>query len=486
MKVLFACSELFPLIKTGGLADVAYNLPLALQQQGCQVRIVLPAYRQVKTALKAARQHVDRVASLSIAGQPVTLLQSAVPGNELPLYLVDCPPLFSGGDNPYAGYGDESAQRFALFCRAIVALATGLADPAWQPELLHCNDWQTGLAPALLADMPERPAILFTIHNLAYQGLFSRETFERLQLPDALWDFRALEFYGQWSFIKGGIVFADAVNTVSPSYAKEVLTPAAGCGLDGLLRHRGAAFGGILNGIDTEVWDPANDDFLEANYDSSSLSRKVLNKQALLRDFALPAEADTLLLGMVSRLTEQKGIDLLLTALPELLALPLTLVILGSGDADYSAALSDWRERHPKRIGLYLGYEERLAHRIIAGADALLIPSRYEPCGLTQLYSQRYGTVPVASAVGGLVDTIVDRAEGGTGILFTGADAMALPEALRRILQCFRDESRWRALQRAGMAQDFSWNASTKQYLRRYQDISSLISYRIDNLAASG
>lgn len=470
-------------MKTGGLADVADNLPRALRQLGHSVRIILPAYRGVVPLTSAER----RVGTCTVYGHAVKVLESSLEDCDIVLYLVDCPALFDRGGGPYGDYTDkawpDNAQRFGLFCRVAVDMALNKFKLTWQPDIVHCNDWQTGLIPALLAVHSPRPAVLFTVHNLAFQGLFPQAEFANLELPSTIngvpvQDFRALEFHGQLSFMKGGMVFADAVNTVSPGYALEVMTPEYGCGLDGLLRHLGSRFSGILNGIETSVWDPSTDRAIAVNYHQKSLAGKQLNKRALMSDFALPADQDALLLGVVSRLTEQKGIDLILESLPLLLDLPVNLVILGSGDSAFEKTLQDCARRHPARIGIHLGYDEGLAHRVIAGVDALLIPSRYEPCGLTQLYSQRYGTVPIAHAVGGLRDTIVDTGDGhlnadkNTGILFHEFTVAAFIGALTRAVDLHRERGRWRQLQLAGMDKNVSWAASATSYVGLYRSIT--------------
>lgn len=483
VNILFACSELHPLIKTGGLADVACYLPQALQRAGQSVRIILPAYASVMKKIVSAQP----VATCTVYGHAVEVLETTFEATGMILYLVDCPALFSRGGGPYGDDSDndwpDNAQRFGLFCQVVAELALNRLGLAWLPDIVHCNDWQTGLIPVLLAAHTSRPSSVFTIHNLAYQGLFPQPEFDELALPVAvnntpLWDFRALEFHGQMSFIKGGIVFADAVNTVSPGYAREVLTPEFGCGLDGLLRHCGDRFSGILNSIDTGDWDPATDPAITANYDQHSLANKQQNKAALMTEFKLPNNEDTLLLGMVSRLTEQKGIGLLLDSLPMLLKLPVKLVVLGSGDSVYEKAFQEYVTQYPTRISIRLGYDEALAHRVIAGVDALLIPSRYEPCGLTQMYSQRYGTVPIAHGVGGLQDTIVDMGERSpwpdknTGLLFHDFTVPAFIDAVTRAVDLHREQSRWRELQLAAMGKDFSWAVSARKYAGLYRSVT--------------
>ena len=493
MNILFACSELYPLIKTGGLADVAYNLPLAMHHQGHKVRIVLPAYRAVLDGLS----HLKPVGQIntSIQGYDVSLLKTSLKNTELQVYLVHCPALFDRPGGPYGEFADHSwednAQRFGLFCRIVTLIAINRAGLAWQPDLVHCNDWHTALVPMLLKVYQSRPRSLFTIHNLAYQGLFSEADFKALKLPEVidgvrLWDFRALEFYGQMSFMKAAIVFADAVNTVSQGYAREVLTPQFGCGLDGLLRTIGDRFYGIVNGIDTKLWDPGNDCFIETLYGPSSLHRKIFNKLALQDEFHLSRygngngnsnTSERPLIGVVVRLTEQKGIDLILETLPRIIESGFDMVVLGSGEKSVEIELQAAAAKYHGRMGVRIGYDERIAHMIIAGADALLIPSRYEPCGLTQMYAQRYGTIPVAHGVGGLADTIIDLPPytediaDATGLLFWDHSSSALLEALQRLTFVYDNLLLWRQLQRAGMRENFSWEHSADEYSRLYQSL---------------
>lgn len=494
MNILFACSELYPLIKTGGLADVAYNLPLALQRQSHEVRIVLPAYRSLLDNLS----HLKAVGQITttIQGYDVSLSKTNLKNTNISVYLVHCPALFDRPGGPYGEHSDSSwednAQRFGLFCRIVTLIGVNRAGLNWQPDLVHCNDWHTGLVPLLLKVYKSRPQSLYTIHNLAYQGLFSRTDFNALKLPEVvdgvrLWDFRALEFHGKMSFIKAGIVFADAVNTVSRGYAQEVLTADFGCGLDGLLRFVGRRFSGIGNGIDTHLWDPGNDHFIETLYGPSSLHRKIFNKLALQGEFHLASNHERLLIGVVSRLTDQKGIDLILDALPLIMQQSLDLVVLGSGDKNIEEALKQAARRYPGRLSIRLIYDERIAHLIIAGADALLVPSRYEPCGLTQMYAQRYGTVPVAHGVGGLADTIIDippyseDIADATGVLFWQHSVSALFEALLRLEFVYGNLLLWRELQRAGMRENFSWDQSAKVYAGLYE---SLVSESVPDLAS--
>lgn len=480
LKILFATSEALPLIKTGGLADVSGSLPEALRGYGHDVRLILPAYPQ---ALRRAGP-VKVAATLKLPGvkEPVQILEGALPNNGVPFYLVSAHEHFDRGGNPYtdltgSDWGDN-ADRFALFCRVITLLARDRVSLDWRPNLVHCNDWQTGLAPLFLSQEAGAPATLFTIHNLSYQGLFDKAAFERIGLPVALWSPEALEFHGGFSFLKGGITFADRVNTVSPSYAEEVRASRLGYGLDGLLRHLASHFSGILNGIDYREWNPFTDIHIASNYDSETFEQKQLNKAALQKQFGLPQDSNALVFGYVGRLVEQKGVDLILGTLPRLLTQSgVQIVLQGTGDKELQAALLKAQQKHPDRVAVFLGYDEANAHLIEAGCDSFLMPSRFEPCGLNQLYSLRYGTVPVVHRTGGLADTVVDASpanlEAGTatGYLFDHADVEGLWYAIRQVIN-LRDRSpdEWRQLAITGMEQDFSWEASALRYIDVYRD----------------
>lgn len=475
-NILFVASEAHPLIKTGGLGDVAGSLPVALTSRQADVRLLLPAYREAM----ARAGKLKTVARISLAGlpSPVRLLEARLPGSRLIVWLVDFPPAYDRPGNPYLDSRglpwSDNAMRFALFARVAVAIALGRTRLKWRPDVVHCHDWQTGLVPALLAQEKKRPATVFTIHNLSYQGLFPYDTFVALGLPAALWSAQGLEFYGQLSFIKGGLVFADRLTTVSPTYAREIQTPEFGDGLDDLLRRRADRLTGILNGIDGETWNPARDPFLAKRYSASRPRDKLPNKLALQREFGLPVKPETPLIGMVGRLVQQKGIDLVLESLPALMQRPVQLVLLGSGAAGYEAALRTQAVRYAGRLAVRIGYDERLAHLIEAGADIFLMPSRFEPCGLNQLYSLRYGAIPIVRRVGGLADTVVDATEENlnagkaTGIVFEPARGDALLDAVDRALTLQKNPRRWNQMIRSGMLQDFTWRRRATQYLRLY------------------
>jgi len=478
LKILFAVSEAQPLIKTGGLADVAGSLPVALGHFGVDARLVMPAYPQaVERSLP-----LKEVSTIRLAGLPETvrILEGRL-GGETPLYLVDAPSLFGRPGNPYSSSTGsdwkDNALRFASFCRAVVSIALDRAGLGWQPDLVHCNDWQTGLVPALLSSEWGRPATIFTIHNLAYQGVFDRKTFNALRLPPELWSPTGLEFHDNFSFIKGGLAFADRVTTVSPTYAGEILTSEFGYGLQGLLSHRADLLHGILNGIDYSVWDPASDPTIAQHFDAGTFNLKHINKLRLQKELGLPVGEEFLLFGHIGRLVEQKGVDLILAMLPGLIREQQTqLVLLGSGDPELETALRKETERHPDRVAVYIGYDEQLAHRIEAACDCFIMPSRFEPCGLNQLYSLRYGTVPIVHRTGGLADTVVDATPRNlldsvaTGFVFDKPDKDSLWRAMERAIQFHkRPGVWWENLAVNGMKQDFSWDASARHYMDIYR-----------------
>lgn len=480
-RILFASSEAYPLIKTGGLADVAGSLPPALKSMGCDVRLVIPAYRDAV----ARASHLKQVAEIDLpeSDAKVSLLETMLPGTTIKTWLVDYPPAFDRPGHPYLDAAGkpwmDNAERFALFARAICAIALGHTSLAWRPELVHCSDWQTGLVPALLALQQPRPATLFTVHNLAYQGLFPYAKLADLRLPHAWWSAEALEFHGQLSFIKGGLVYADYLTTVSPTYAREIQTPTHGAGLDGLLRHRRNRLVGILNGIDDRVWNPATDANLVKTFNLRRFGDKCENKLALQKQLGLEPAAHTPLLAFVGRAVEQKGIDVVLDALPQLLRMRLQLLLLASGEPEYEHALRHFAAQYPTRLAVHLGHDEGLAHRVYGGADTFLMPSQFEPCGLGQLYSMRYGTVPIVHRVGGLADTVVDAddasvaAGNATGIVFNELTMAALLAAVERAGRLYRQPAVWKKLALAGMrhSRSFGWRTSAARYLQFYDQL---------------
>jgi starch synthase len=494
MDVLFCTSEAFPLIKTGGLGDVCASLPKALKELGNDVRLILPAYTEV---LERAGT-LETVSSLSLSGASATvqILHGRLPDSGVEFYLVDSPEHFRRPGNPYLQQDGrdwpDNAERFALLSRAIVALSLGQADVGWRPELVHCNDWQTGLVPALLSEHEVRPATLFCVHNLSYQGLFPASTFTALELPDSLWSMDGLEFNDMLSFLKGGIARADWVTTVSPTYAAEICTSEFGYGLEGLLQYRYDNLTGILNGIDDETWNPSSDPHIERSYDIHSLQHKVVNKFALQRECGLPVGSQPLLLGHIGRLVEQKGVDLILDSLDTLFEHPVQVVILGTGEQRLQQRLMDAANRYPDQLAVHIGHDEQLAHRIEAGADCLLLPSRYEPCGLNQMYSMAYGTIPIAHRTGGLADTVVDLNEKSgrdytaTGFVFKEDSPEAMLQACLRALDHFQHHRiDWWKLAITGMKQDFSWSNSAARYLELYRLLGRSAQARTARAAAA-
>lgn len=478
IKILHAAAECVPLIKTGGLADVVGALPLAQRELGDDARVVMPAYRGVAAACVRLRE----IAALRLLGQPLRLLRAELVSG-LPVYLVDAPALFDREGDPYRDAQGrdfaDNALRFACFSAAVAQLALG-ADPDFAPQIVQLHDWQAGLAAAFLQSQPQRPRLLYTIHNLAYQGLFSREQFDALQLPPAWWSPEHLEFWGQWSFAKAGLCYADALSTVSPSYAREILTPEFGCGLEGVLQARREVLHGIVNGIDVQLWDPNRDPALNPRYSLASVrAGKAANKQRLQAELGLSV-SEAPLVVFIGRLTEQKGADLILAAAPQLQATSAQFALLGAGDRALQQSLQDWAEQAPPgRVAVRIGYDEALAHRLYASADLLLMPSRFEPCGLNQLYAQRYGSLPVVRSTGGLIDTVVDAtperlAEGSaSGVRFRDADAQGLLYGVRRGLELLTDAATTDALRAAAMRRDFSWAASARRYRQLYEQLQA-------------
>jgi starch synthase len=477
MKVLQVGAEIFPLLKTGGLADVLGALPQALAGRGVDVRLLLPGLPGILDAVL----HAQRVAALGPAfgAARVTLLRGVMPYTHLPAYVVDAPFLYQRGGGPYQdSRGNEwpdNLQRFGLLGWAAAQLAQGGADADWAPQVVHAHDWHAALACAYLHAHPAAGAAsVFTIHNLAYQGLFPHDDIALLGLSSRYLSPSALEFHGQLSFMKAGLKFADRITTVSPTYAREIATHEFGVGLEGVIRGRGADVSGILNGIDTGVWNPAADSALAARYDAERLDGKARNKAALQQRFGLQVQAEAPLFGLVSRLTAQKGLDLVLAALPELVRMGAQLVVQGTGEGGLEAALRDAAAAHPGRVAVHLGYDEPGAHRLIAGADLILVPSRFEPCGLTQMYGLRYGSVPLVRRVGGLADTVRDAgsaehpAPDGNGFVFEPAWPPALLDAAWRAIECYRRPALWQALMRRAMAEDLSWDGPAQRYVALY------------------
>jgi starch synthase len=475
-KILFVTSEAHPLIKTGGLADVSGSLPKSLLELGQDIRIIMPNYQALNRP-----ENIQFRCTLRVNNTDVNILETRLPGSAVIVWLVDCPELFDHPGNPYHDeYGNawpDIAERFALFCRIAVEIAMNRGYLNWKPDIVHCNDWQSGLVPSLLALEYSRPATVFTIHNMAYQGLFPSATYSYLNLPGQLWNPDGIEFHGMLSFLKGGLVYSDRITTVSPTYAEEIQTPDFGYGLEGLLSHRNDFLSGIINGIDIDHWDPATDTLIAEPYTIKDLHKKTLNKTALQTTVSLPVDKKIPVFGLISRLVEQKGIDLVLDCLPEMMELPLQFVLLGSGNKSYEQRLYNFADLYPEKISINIGYDEALSHQIEAGADIFLMPSRFEPCGLNQIYSQRYGTIPIVRKTGGLADTVDDtlpdtlRSKTATGFVFNDATPGALMEAIKRALIIYSLPKSWRELQVNGMERDYSWKKSAQQYLSLYNHL---------------
>ena len=479
VSILFATSEMAPWVKTGGLGDVAAALPVALRQAGHDIRVLLPAY----PALSAAFPEASIVASLpSLApGLPSCRLLSAE-GKGLPLLLLDCPELYARPGNPYLdANGDDWADnglRFGLLSRVAARLGQGDSPLGWTADVVHANDWQTALAPAFLHYQGGAASVL-TVHNIAFQGCFGRDMLDALGLPAHAWRFDGVEYHDQLSFLKAGLQLCSQISTVSPTYAREIQDAHFGYGLAPLLRHRQNALRGILNGVDTEIWNPATDPALSAHYAGNRLAAKRTNKAALQAEMGLAIAADRPLFGVISRLTHQKGLDLLLTVADGLPELPGQLALLGSGDKAMEAGFAELATRFPGQIAVRLGFDEDLAHRIEAGADCFLMPSRFEPCGLNQMYSLRYGTPPIVRATGGLADTVIDACadtladKTANGFVLDGDTPQALWRTMERTALAWQDKKLWQRIQQNGMRRDFSWSNAAADYVSLYRDALS-------------
>jgi starch synthase len=478
MRVLHVCSEIYPLLKTGGLADVAGALPAAQVRAGIDARVLVPGF----PALRAGVVGQELVADLD-GGR---LLRGTMPDSGVPVYVIDAPGLFDRPGNPYADANNDAYpdndRRFALLGSIAAQLAQGL-DPAWRAQVVHAHDWHAGLAPAYLkaAEQASGQRIagsVQTIHNLAYQGNFSAHAFGGLHLPAHFYAAEGLEFYGMVSFLKAGLYYADRITTVSPTYAREIQGVEQGCGFDGLLRQRAAHLTGILNGVDDAVWNPATDPFIPAPYDQPDMAGKRAGKAALQRAAGLAVQETAPLFCVVSRLTEQKGLHLVLGALLGIVARGGQLMVLGTGDAAFEALLQAAATAHPDSVAVHLGYDEQLAHRLIAASDIIMVPSRFEPCGLTQLYGLKYGTLPLVRRVGGLADTVVDASlenlddGSATGFVFDRFDTPGLDAAVRRVFALYKRRNEWEDVQSHAMQQQFGWDAAAAQYGALYQQIA--------------
>ena len=480
MKVLSVVSEIYPLIKTGGLADVAGALPGALRAEGIEVVTLVPGYPAVMAALDNASPvyWMDE-----LFGGPATILVADVDG--LDLLVIEAKHLYDRPGGPYSGPdGDwpDNPFRFAALARVAAQIAYGEV-PGFIPDVLHAHDWQAGLLPAYLRYDGRRHApSVMTVHNLAFQGQYSPGLIASLGLPPQAYTLDGVEYYGSIGFLKAGLAMADRVTTVSPTYAREICTEEGGMGLAGLLSARGSDLVGILNGIDTTVWDPSTDGLLEQRFTVETLAGRSANKAALQRRFGLEVNPDRLLFGVVSRLSWQKGLDLLVEVLPRFSAMGAQLALIGTGDAQIQQAIGAIAAAHPRDIGVFFGYDEALAHKLQGGVDALLVPSRFEPCGLTQLCALRYGALPVVARVGGLADTVfdidVEGSTAATGVQFSPVTAEQFGTALQRATDLWQEPAMWLALQKNAMLTDVSWARPAAEYAALYRQIADLRSTR--------
>ena len=473
LSVLFVTSEIFPLIKTGGLADVSAALPNALQALGVDIRVLVPGYPEVLAAIK---KKID-IVTWKILGQDVDVFAATLPEFDFPLVVASAK-IFNRPGNPYVDSDKndwpDNALRFGTLAHVGARLSSYGNGLDWQPDIVHCNDWQAGLIPALLHFEEDAHAVsVMTIHNLSFQGIFPSAYTKILGLPERSFDIEGVEYYDQLSFLKAGIYFADQLTTVSASYAQEIQTRVFGCGMHGLLADRQDVLKGIVNGIDTKTWDPQHDVYLPQRYDSDSLQDKLKNKTALQSRLGLNI-SDGMLFGIVSRLTSQKGLDLVLEVAPRIVKRGGQLAILGNGNVDLQQQFQTLAKTNSRVVHVETGYDEALAHLIEAGADSFLMPSRFEPCGLNQMYSMRYGTPPIVRATGGLNDTVSDANPrtiengSGTGFVFSESTAEDFWDAIQRAFNVYGNKTLWRRLQQNGMNQDFSWQRSAREYLALY------------------
>lgn len=479
MRVLVVSSEAFPLVKTGGLADVAGALPAALQARDIDARLVIPGYPGALAAAGPVRA-VYALGELMGSG-PVRLIEAEMPDTGVPLWLVDAPALYDRDGGPYqrrdGGEHEDNFLRFALLSRVAALLATGQAVAGWSADIVQCNDWQTGLVPAYLKLSGQAiPKVVFTIHNLHFGGIFDPEILAQIDLPESCFSIHGLEFYGQVSYLKAGLFYADRLTTVSPSYAWEITTPEGGRGFEGLLSMR-AHMGqlvGILNGVDYDLWNPGRDGNLPTPYGVETVAEgKAAAKAALQTELGLFVQPDVPLLGLVSRLSDQKGVDIVLDAARSIVGAGAQLVIVGNGDWALEQGVAALPHIYPGRVASHIGYNEPLAHRVQAASDLFLVPSRFEPCGLTQLYALRYGGLPLVRRTGGLADTVFDMADDlrGTGFLFDAATSEGLLGAFYRALEFFHQPDALHFARQRAMRQDFGWDRAADRYLDLYKGL---------------
>ena len=481
MKIAFISSEAVPYAKTGGLADVAGALPKALEKLGCEVKLFIPKYSridEIKNGLHYNWEIGEIRIKINNEIRSVHLHQGKIPGSNIEINLIDCPYYFFR-NAIYTNDFDED-ERFILFSKGVIEVIDKLG---WSPDIIHCNDWQTGLIPLFIKDnykgykIFNRTATLFTIHNIGYQGIFPKKSLLKADIdPGYFYPGGPVEFYDKISFMKTGIFFSDIINTVSSTYADEILTPEYGAGLDGVLENRRKDIYGILNGIDYSIWDPENDHLIPFNFSKTDFSGKLNNKKFLLEHLNLPFNEKIPLVGIVSRMVSQKGFDIFSDAINDLMKLDVQWVILGNGQPEYEDLFQTLADKYPKKISVYIGFNNELSHLIEAGSDIFLMPSLYEPCGLNQMYSLRYGTVPVVRKTGGLADTVLDwdefksgGNETGTGFTFTKYEGKELLTAFQRAIKTFKYKRTWKKIQVNGMQKDYSWEHSAKEYINLYK-----------------
>jgi len=486
LNILFVSSEVEPFAKTGGLADVSCSLPKAIKELGHEIRIIMPRYRLIDER-KFKLHDIIRLKDIQIpVGKKVEIgnIKSSFIDDlkdKVQVYFLDNETYF-GRDGIYQSpttkkdYKDND-ERFIFFCRGVLETLKRLG---WEPDIIHCNDWQTGLVPAYLKTLYKSEPMfksiktVFTIHNMAYQGIFPKESFAKSNLPNDLFKPEGVEAYGNFNFLKAGIHFSDIITTVSEKYAEEICnSPEIGAGLNGLLSSRRKDLYGIVNGIDYQAWDPAKDDLIYRKYDIKTIEAKIDNKRALLSKFDMEFSENLSVIGMISRLADQKGFDILLEIIEDIFKYDICIIMLVSGDNHYEKKLESIHKKYPQKLGLVIGYNNELAHLIEAGSDMFLMPSKYEPCGLNQMYSMRYGTVPIVHATGGLDDTVEDYSGNGkgTGFKFYKYDSKELMKAIQRALKVFQQPEEWKRIMRNGMSKDFSWANSARKYINLYKDL---------------
>lgn len=483
LRVLHVCSEIFPYLKTGGLADVTGALPSALVKMGCDVRMLVPGFPDFVNHIQ--NKHLVAELPPRFGAHALRLYYGQLPQTGLPAYYIDAPGLYDRPGNPYIdiygqSYGDNH-RRFALLGWMAARLVEGF-DFFWRPQIMHGHDWHAGLAfaylQALQREKGEKLAgSVFTIHNMAYQGNFPGHVFGELDLPYELFNPEGVEFYGQVSFLKAGLSYADKVTTVSPTYAREIHGGEQSCGLGGVVQRRDRDVVGILNGIDTRVWNPSADDALATTYNARSITGKKQCRLALQQEMGLHTQNTAPLFCVVSRFASQKGLNLVLGVMNRLLEKGGQIVIVGNGEHHLERAFSDYAHHHPQQVAVRIGYDEALAHRVIAGSDVIMVPSRYEPCGLTQFYGLRYGTLPLVHRVGGLADSVIDATpenladKTATGFVFEHFDMPAIEDAVNRTFALFQQPREWRTVQRQGMKQQLGWKHSASEYKKLYDEI---------------